>query len=1784
MKKKESQTTAEKAREEKKNTLSHVRETDIAIIGMACRFPEAKNYTEFWENLTQGRSSIQEVPRDRWDTALYYSPDPGTPNTSVSKWGGFIEGVDQFDAAFFGISPREAECMDPQQRIMLELSWSCFEDASMCPSTLSGEHIGVFIGVAILDYKELQEQAGHPIDTFYGTGVHESVISNRISHYFNLRGPSMPVDTACSSSLSAIHLAIQSLHRGECSLALAGGVSVLLTPPRYISFSKMGILSPSGSCKTFDEDADGTVRGEGAGVILLKPLEQALRDHNCIHGILKGSAINHSGKTYTLSYPNHEAQAEVIVEAQKQAGITPESVSYIELHGTGTPKGDPIESQGLLKAFQSQKHTFSASYCGLGCVKPNIGHLEAAAGIAGVIKVLLCMKHKQLPELPNFKQLNHRISIRDTPFYIVEQLQEWNVRQGSTKQINPKRAGVSAFGFSGTNAHIVLEEYIPKTQKRPQITGTTQHPVIIVLSAINEERLWEQARQLSAGIREQRFSDTSLLDMAYTLQVGREAMKERLALLVGSLKELEEKLTSFIEGQEDVENLYQGQVKGNKETLAIFAADEDMAKTIDAWIHKGKHRKLIALWVKGLIVDWNKLYDNVKPRCISLPTYPFARERYWIPETEYMQSDPFDRVYPERSRRAQDGLQSAKLHPLLHQNISDFSEQRFSSFFTGQEFFLKDHVVNGQAVLPAVAYLEMARAAVARSSGFLQEKQAQSKMSLKNIIWARPIIVGEEAVHVHLALFPEDHGTISFEIFSESGEVSHHIHCQGYALLSPGIQAPALDIKKIQTDCCQEVLSVEELYEIFKTIGIEYGEGHRGIETLYAGSGTVLAKLSLPSVLCDTREQFVLHPSVLDSALQASIGLMAATLRQPFDSAQDGIAQDSAMPDFALKPTLPFALEDVEIFGPCTSKMYALIQKNESSKDEDNAHKFDIDVCDLDGQVCVRMKGFSSREIPEERHVFAPERSGSKQQIEAQEAKQGGTQPLVGSMMMIPVWEAVQPERVPIFPLLSERVLIVGDSEAQSSRIREFYPKAQILDIQAEDTIEALSQKLAVHDLIEHIVSMPPCHKPTNLMAEALIEQQNEGVLRFFRLIKVLLALGYESKHLGWTIITERTMPVHAKDAVNPAHASMYGLAGSLAQEYSHWKIRVLDVDTNAEWPLDDMFTLPADPHGNFFVCRNGQWHRQQLIPFQSPALQQSAYKKGGVYVIIGGAGGIGEAWSEYMMRTYQAQIVWIGRRDNDAVIQSKLDRLSAIGAAPCYIKADARDYYALRQAYEQIKQRYGKINGVIHSALVLSDQSLTKMDATHFQAALSAKVDVSVRLAQVFHQETLDFVLFFSSFNSFTKAAGQSNYAAGCTFEDAFAHQLSLEWECAVKVINWGYWGNTGVVASQEYRERMACAGIGSIESPEAMQVLEILLGGPMNQLAFIKTTRPLNMEGVKATESITCYDDTLPADQHAIGSSFLNLHKLEIPLAEKEQTENSAMSTMNDLMLRLLWSQLQSSGVFTETTGSIAELKRKAGLMDVYHRWLDESLEIFARNNYLQHDAESYVVRDAGIIDRERVWQEWEEHKPFWCENPSLKVQVPLVEATLRKLPDILIGKVPATDILFPDSSLTLVEGIYKESDVAVYFNTILVEIVLTYVETRLKEDASAAIRILEIGAGTGGTSAVVFQKLQPYHEHIQEYCYTDISKVFLLHGEKEYGAQYSYLTYKIFDVEHALAGQQIEAGEYDLVIAANVLHATRNIRQTLRNAKAALRSNGVLLLNELSANSLFTHLTFG
>ncbi len=509
----------------------------IAIIGMSCRFPGADGLQAFWDLLAQGRDAITEVPPDRWDVDAFFDPNPQAKGKILGRWGGYLENLDQFDAPFFGISPREAAQLDPRQRLMLESAWEALEDAGVPPLSLAGTQAGVFVATLKDDYGSRIFDDFDIIELYSGTGSANTVVANRISYFLDLHGPSVVIDTACSGSLVAIHLACQSLRQGECPIALAGGVNVILEPDSDIFFSRAGALSPDGRCKTFDSAANGIVRGEGAATIVLKPLARALADGDRIYAVVQGSAVNHDGRSNGIMAPNGTAQEQVLRMAYRNAGLDPNAVQYIEAHGTGTPLGDPIEVKALSNVVGSERA--EGDVCVLGSVKTNVGHGEAVAGMGGVIKAVLAMQHDVIPPHLNFQEPNPLIPFHELPFVVPRQLTPW------PRPDAPKVAGVSGFGFGGTNAHVVLCEP-PARSVTDATSPATETPVahLLPLSAKTPEGL----RALAAAYVELLRSETvpALVDLCYTAGVGRSHLSQRLAAVGATPAALVEQLEGFL--------------------------------------------------------------------------------------------------------------------------------------------------------------------------------------------------------------------------------------------------------------------------------------------------------------------------------------------------------------------------------------------------------------------------------------------------------------------------------------------------------------------------------------------------------------------------------------------------------------------------------------------------------------------------------------------------------------------------------------------------------------------------------------------------------------------------------------------------------------------------------------------------------------------------------------------------------------------------------------------------------------------------------------------------------------------------------------------------------------------------------------------------------------------------------------------------------------------------------------------------------------------------------------
>jgi polyketide synthase PksN len=1377
---------------------------DIAVTGLACRFPGANDQQAFWDNLAGCKAAISEVPRERWDWRAYWG-DPATqPNKSLSKWGGFIDRVDAFDHLFFGLLPRVVQTMDPQQRIMLELAWACLEDAGIAPSQLRGRKVGVVVGVFNHDYKELQERADAAIEAHHSTGTAAAVIANRVSHFLDLRGPSIPIDTACSSSLNAIHSAIQAIEYGDCEMALAGGINLLLTPTRHISFSKMGMLSPTGSCKTLDDSADGYVRGEGAGLVLLKPLDRALADGDAIHGVIKGSAVNHCGETYTLTYPSAQAQADVIVAAHERAKVPVTSIGYAEMHGTGTPKGDPIEFEGLQQAFrtlaQRQGLPLANGYCGLGSAKANVGHLEAAAGIAGVIKVLLAFRHRTLPGLHGFSQLNRRIEIADTPFHVVDRTREWRI----TEELQPRRACVSSFGFGGTNAHVVLEEAPLAPLSRSEIPAAQ----LVALSAKSSDALQRMQRNLLAWLQ-QDVGATPLADVAATLLKGRNHFACRFACVAQDAQELIATLERAIAAPA----VPTPDPPSPDDTAHAQALIEALRATpvLTSSERADRLRQLAQLYEAGAEPDWAALHAGRRVRPVRLPTYPFAHERHWL-------------ALADSTPRQDTAGAAGRLHPLLHRNVSTMGTQRYAATFDGSEFFLADHRVGSRPVLPAVAYLEMVRAAVTEACA--AQAEGDTAVRITDVVWLRPLECGDGPVTVQVDLVAAgpDAKEVEFRVTAGAG-ADAPLHCRGRASFVAGADG-VVDLAEAERQCSDTVIEAEACYRRFEALALHYGPAHRTLSQLRRGHGQCLADLVVADAERASPASFVIHPGVADAALQAAVLL-----------ADGG-------PDTPPVAMLPFSAESVVVRAPCNGAMRAWVRRSPGQDPHRGFMKFDIDVFAGDAAAArpsLEIRGLGLRGATAD--VLAADDTPPRAAV---------PQALAGSLYAA-TWVA-QPVEAPPQARIEE-LLVVG----RAAELDWIEPQLRAASHFAQTRIARLCwggegaaidpASLEAHEQAIAALAAPPTHVLVVAERDGADADAGEALLDLprgvFSLTRALMRRAKQLKlvHLvagaearfdqlglsGFCKTLRIEKPSHAARVVAfPMHEAQ---AGDLMRVL-HDELCAADPETDVRYEA-----------GQRSVRRFAPVEAMPDVPHAT--WPPAALRHQGVYLITGGMGALGQLFARHLCARYQATVFLTGRSAPGAGQARMLEELNALGGEARYIACDVADRDDVRRALDELRAAGHRLHGVIHSAGVIEDAFILRKHPDAFARVIAPKTLGTRNLDLETRDEPLDFFAMFSSVTGVLGNVGQCDYAYGNACEDHFAHRRSALVEAGLRrgktlSINWPYWKDGGMRLTDKEEENLRRAfGIIPLQTADGLAAFEYGLHQPQPQLVLMQGDR---------------------------------------------------------------------------------------------------------------------------------------------------------------------------------------------------------------------------------------------------------------------------------------------------------------------------------------------------------
>lgn len=1286
-------------------------EKDIAIVGMSGIFPGASNVSELWNNLIEKKCAMTEIPIERWDWRDYYGTKE---NQTEIKYGGFIDNADKFDPAFFGISPKEALYMDPQQRLFLQTAWHCIEDAGHNPGELSGSETGVFVAASINDYNELIKDVNAEIDPFLSSGVNNSIIANRVSYLLNLHGPSEVIDTACSSSLVGLKHAIEAIQNGHCSNAIVGGVNVIARPKFFISFGKAGMLSKEGRCATFDKSADGYARGEGVGALYIKKLSQAMKDHDHIYAVVKGVSENHGGKSHSLTAPNPKAQAEVIQKAYETAGIGLDTVDYIECHGTGTSLGDPIEVNGLKEAFASQ-NVKNDNHCIIGALKANIGHLECASGAAGLIKTAMILSKKQVPGIANFKHLNPYIDLEDSPFRIINELTPLQPKVNEDGRRIPLRAGISAFGFGGTNAHAVLEEYIADTNREKEPQG----PYIVTFSAKTKESLHGLVNNF-VGYLQKNENLPSLADVAYTLQVGRLEMAQRLALVVNDFAQLEDALSSYLNKTKTVVEVYEGQV-----------LEGELAEN---WQETNSLVDIAKLWVNGMQVDWEVLHQEEFVKRCSVPGYCFEENAFWF----------------------------------------NVKSSVYTKVFSGEEYYLRDHKVQGKKVLPGVEHMDLVYEAVEQLLG----KQVTG---FEHIYYADLVTV-DSKLPLKCVLNEVDE-KIEFKILTvlENGE--EHLCSQGIALINvTTCKQDRIDLGAIRARMLHTI-EKQDFYNKYTKRDFEVIGTFQTLDAISHNDSELFAVMSIAG---DGAQYFAkqrIYSAFYDGALQST-----AVLTGYFEENNDEY--------------LPFTFEKVEIYDRLSEVCYVYVNEKEKKKEE---RIFDVTLMDGSGKPLVAFYGYHAR-------IF----KGMKED----------TNKLGFVNASFREQELIKNSEYKI-----ERILVMGENEKICDTLKT------VLFKQEKRWVEVKSLQTSVPCRFEIFNEfVPDCiiYDVTAFVADSF-EKVLKKVKEYVFGLQAEICRRFKDKRIT-TLYMVSEEEAYFCTSLGQALSGFARSVAYEYRNKDQKLIRIKEynqtLEQKAEMMLNEIRCFDSYEvlynNGRRFVVAydyNEETGGTDNVAFHC--------REQGVYVVTGGMGGLGSILIEHLMKNNPSiQVIAVGSSAYDEKIVRKIENLFKGHFNISYEQANLNSYEDTKELVDRICNRYGTIHGIFHCAGVLKDSLLVNKQTIDVDKVLGAKVKGAFYLDLATKKCDLDVVVYFSSVSGFAGNQGQTDYSFANSFLDRFAAartelvRLGLRKGKTI-AIAWPFWKDGGMQLSKENQNYIVqTTGTDVLDTQVGLSALDIILG----------------------------------------------------------------------------------------------------------------------------------------------------------------------------------------------------------------------------------------------------------------------------------------------------------------------------------------------------------------------
>lgn len=1394
----------------------------IAIIGVSCRMPMADNAEMFWDNIINERNCFSAKPIEKlllgkplanphYAEFLGLSPYEDEAENLEMFIGAYIKDIDKFDANFFGIPPREAKFIDPGQRVFLEEAWKAIEDAGYSAEKLKGSRTGVFVGKDnsnSIFYKYIVEP-----DQMSTTGNWEGILASRISYLFNFRGPAIVVDTACSSGLVAIHEACCSLRSRESDMCLAGGIaigagSVTTNEDEDDIMCAVdtgsaldSVRSKDNKVRTFDKKCSGTVFGEGVVVFSLKRMEDAIKDGDNIYALIKGSAINNDGTSNGITAPNPAAQEDVIREAWKKAAIDPQNISYVETHGTGTLLGDPIEVIGLTNAFKH--YTKRRQFCGLGSVKTNIGHTVAASGTASLLKVVMAMKNGMLPASIYFEEPNPNINFIDSPVYVVDKPSVWSDPD------KPLLAGVNAFGFSGTNCHVVVEEFKQKYE-----SGKNNNE-IITISGKTENSAMKIAGSYLEFVRKNECDD--LHRLAYTAKTGRGHYEYRIAVISDSMNNLKKQLEYIIENgfstckeygiycgvHRIVSDRRQHKETGDVTESEYYNITEKAKILLDSIKSSGeesvRNSELCELYIKGANIKWNILYTGQNIIKMHLPPYPFERTRYWgelrQSKIEEHGSEKSDYRYPYLVRCLADSMKE-KIYLL-----------RFS---VEKDWVLKEHKIFNTNVVPGTAYLEVCREVFIECFG-------ENDILIENIMFFDALTVSEEKgqVDVHFIVNLTGEGMAEFTVASrrpdDKGDYIWSQHAQGRAVVnekkaeSQPHLCELLENGKV-TEIKMELQDEEQNSKSTVYLGPRWNSFEHIYKIKHEDEEYLCAEMNLDAKYESDIKQFLYHPGLTDAALNLPLQIYV---------------------DHDIY--LPYSYKNLNIYRRIPKHFYSKVKRIGGQNGAD-VMIFDAMFVDMDGNLIASIDEYAVKKV----NRFQNYNAVKFHQV---------------------VWQRHLEEHDPV-PLYvpSQTALIFADGAGISHKLSEQIcaPDVRLCRIDYGDEYRKVNETHYIitgksedydqllqdigTDKITSVFHLSTCMGGSfQVNLETSEKYLNRGLYSLLFLTQA--ALKRINHEIVFYLLSDCAHSVISDDVVNPYNTSFLALAKTL--KYECPKYRFVCVDTDLTRENGDVISSQLGAASAYFrtAFRGNNMYTEVLEEVSMADREEIAVngKNEGVYVITGGTGGLGLEAADYLSWNGCGNICILGRtilpvrEEWDAVLErnenvkicrliKQINKIEEKGNKIIVRNADITDYAAMKNIFRELETEYGTINGMIHCAGVAGDGILLNKPFDVFCNVIGPKITGSIILSELTKEHKPDFYIMYSSIQTIFGGIGQGDYTAANAFMDGYAQYLRTR-NMNAQTINWSGWSETGMAV--DYRVNDDAVLFSSVDNAQGIKGL---------------------------------------------------------------------------------------------------------------------------------------------------------------------------------------------------------------------------------------------------------------------------------------------------------------------------------------------------------------------------